>query len=176
MRVCCNFALTLPRSKRAHIAFVSGATSAIMLLLSALPGRAQQGPFADFSGSWLGGGNITLSSGSRERIQCRATYNVRTGGDDLQLALRCASDSYNVDFRGSAMFSDGNLTGNWSESTQHAAGQLSGRVSGNHVDARIEGQTFAALLGMTTHGNRQSISLRSPGSHVSDVEISLRRR
>ena len=176
MKVCHKLARTLPRSKRTHIAFVTGATSAIMLSLSALPGRAQQGPFADYSGSWLGSGNITLSSGSREPIKCRATYIVRTAGNDLQLALRCASDSYNVDFRGSAMFSGGNLTGNWSESTQHAAGQLSGRVNGNHVAARIEGQTFAALLDMTTHGNRQSISLQSPGSHVSNVDISLKRQ
>jgi hypothetical protein len=165
-----------PRLKQASIAFVVAAVFVIVLSLSALPSHAQQGPFANLSGSWSGGGNITLSSGSRERIQCRATYDVWASGNDLQLALRCASDSYNFDFRGNAVYSDGNITGSWSEATRHAAGQFTGRVNGNHIDARAEGQTFAALLGMTTHGNRQSISIRSPGSQMSEVTIALSRR
>jgi hypothetical protein len=164
------------RLKQACIAFVTTAVSVIVLSLSALPGHAQQGPFADLSGSWSGSGNITLSSGSHNHIQCRATYNVRAGGHDLQLVLRCASDSYNFDFRGNAIYSDGNITGSWSEATQHAAGQFTGRVNGNHINARIEGQTFAALLDLTTHGNRQSISIRSPGSQISEVAIALRSR
>ena len=50
------------------------------------------------------------------------------------------------------------MTGNWFESTNQAAGQFFGSIKGNRIDARIEGQTFAAFLNMTTHGNRQSIS------------------
>src|SRR5712691_2526139 len=107
-----------PRLKHACIAFVTAAVSVIVLSLSALPGHAQQGPFAGLAGSWTGSGNITLSSGSRERIQCRTTYDVRTGGNNLIMALRCASDSHNFDFRGNANHSNGNITGNWSEATQ----------------------------------------------------------
>lgn len=162
--------------KQACIAFVTAAASIIILSLLALPSHAQQGAFADLSGFWSGSGNITLSSGSRERIQCRATYDVRAGGDDLKLALRCASDSYKFEFLGNAISSDGNIIGSWNETTQHAAGQFTGHVRNNHIEARIAGQTFAALLDMTTHGNRQSISIRSPGSSFSDVTIALRRR
>jgi hypothetical protein len=164
------------RLKQACIAFVTAAVSVIVLSLSALPGHAQQGPFAGMSGSWAGGGNITLSSGSREHIQCRATYNVGGGGNNLQLALRCASDAHNFDFRGNANSNNGNISGNWNEITQSAAGQFSGRAKGNRIDARAEGATFSALLGMTTNGNRQSISIRSPGSEISEVAISLSRR
>jgi hypothetical protein len=164
------------RLKRACIAFVTAAASVIVLSLSALPGHAQQGPFAAMAGSWTGGGNITLASGSRERIQCRASYEVGSGGNNVQLALRCASDSHNFDFRGNATSNNGNITGNWNESTQGAAGQFSGRAKGNRIDARAQGQTFAALLGMTTNGNRQTVSIRSPGSEISDVSITLSRR
>ena len=164
------------RLKRTCIAFVTAAVSIIALSLSALPGHAQQGPFAAMAGSWTGGGNITLASGSRERIQCRATYGVEGGGNNVQLALRCANDSHNFDFRGNATSSGGKITGNWSAPAQNAAGQFSGRANGNRIDARAEGPTFSALLGMTTSGNRQSISIRSPGSEISDVSITLSRR
>jgi len=158
------------------IAHIAAALCVIVLSLSPLPGYAEQGPFTDLSGDWSGGGTVTLSSGSNEKIRCRATYNSQAAGNNLKLVLRCASDSYNVDFRGTAINSGGSMTGNWFESTNQAAGQFFGSVKGNHIDARIEGQTFAAFLNMTTHGNRQSISLRSPGSGVSSVTMALTRR
>jgi hypothetical protein len=158
-------------------AFFAAAVCAVVLSLSPLPVYAtQQGPFADLSGNWSGGGTVTLSSGSSEKLRCRATYDSQALGNNLKLALRCASDSYNVDFRGTATNSGGNMTGNWFESTNQAAGQFFGSIKGNRIDARIEGQTFAAFLNMTTHGDRQSVSLRSPGSRVSSVTISLARR
>jgi hypothetical protein len=75
-----------------------------------------------------------------------------------------------------AIYSDGNISGSWSEVTRHMVGQFAGHMTGNHIDARAEGQTFAALLGMTTYGNRQSISIRSPGSEMSEVTIALSRQ
>ena len=166
----------LPNFKQACIAFVTAAACATMLALSVMPGHTQQRPFGDLPGSWSGKGNITLSSGSREPIRCRATYDVRGSGNDLQLALRCASDSYNFDFRAKGLYRDGSIAGQWDETTRRAAGTFTGSVKGNHIEARAEGQTFAALLGMTTHGNRQSILIRSPGSAMSEVTIVLSRR
>jgi len=154
------------------IAYIAAAVCVIVLSLSPLPGYAT----ADLSGDWSGGGTVTLSSGSNEKIRCRATYDSQAAGNNLKLALRCASDSYNVDFRGTAVNSGGNMTGNWFESTNQAAGQFFGSIKGNRIDARIEGQTFAAFFNMTTHGNRQSVSLRSPGSRVSSVTMALTRR
>ena len=164
------------RLNNACIAFITTAVSVIVLSLSTLPGYAQRGPFADMSGSWSGGGTITLSTGSHEQIRCRANYDSQASGNDLKLALRCASDSYNVNFHGNAINSGGNMTGSWFEETNHVAGQFFGSIKGNRIDARIEGQTFAAFLTMTTRGNRQSVSLRSPGSRVSNVIIALTRR
>ena len=155
------------------IAFIAAAVCVIVVSLSPLPGYAEQGPFANFSGDWSGGGTVTLSSGSNEKIRCRATYDAQAAGNNLKLALRCASDSYNVDFRGTAINNGGKIG---SKSTNQAAGQFFGSIKNNRIDARIEGQTFAALLNMTTHGNRQSVSLRSPGSGVSSITMALTRR
>ena len=166
----------LPRVKQACIAFARTAVAIIALSLWALPGHAQQSPFSDMPGSWSGTGNITLSSGSRERIRCNATYALQAGGNDLQLALRCAADSYNFDFRARASHSDGNITGTWDEVVQHAAGTFTGRVDGHHIKTRAEGQTFSALLDLTTTGSRQSILIRSPGSTMSEISIVLTRR
>lgn len=158
------------------ITYVAAAVCVIALSLSPLPGYAEQGPFADLSGDWSGGGTVTLSSGSNEKIRCRAIYESQAAGNNLKLALRCASDSYNVDFRGTAINISGSMTGNWFESTNQAAGQFFGSIKGNRIDARIEGQTFAAFLNMSTHGNHQSVSLRSPGSRVSSITMALTRR
>jgi hypothetical protein len=166
----------LPHLKQACIAFVTVAASVTLLSLSAPASNAQKHPFAELPGSWSGRGNITLSSGSRERIHCRASYAVLEGGNDLQLALRCASDSYSFDFRANGRYSNGTISGSWNETIQRAAGSFSGRVNGNHISVRAEGPTFAALMDMTTHSHRQSILIRSPGSKMSEVTIALSRR
>ena len=171
-----KFRFALPRLTSARSALIAAAAFVFALTMSVLPGHAQQGPFTELSGSWVGGGNITLQGGSHEPIRCRANYNTQSSGNDLKLSLRCASDSYNVDFQGNARNNGGSLSGSWFEATNHVAGQFIGSVKGNRIDARIEGQSFAAFLDVTTHGNRQSVSLRSPGSRVSNVQIALKRR
>ena len=171
-----NFIVTSCRLANACTALIGTAVIILALSLSVRSGYAQQGPFAELSGSWVGGGNITLQGGSHEPIRCRASYNSQSSGNDLKLSLRCASDSYNVDFQGNARNNGGSLSGSWFEATNHVAGQFSGSVKGNRIDARIEGQTFAAFLDVSTHGNRQSVSLRSPGSRVTNVSIALKRR
>ncbi len=171
-----DFNLTSRRLAKICTALIAAAVFVIALSLSVRPGYAQQGPFAELSGSWVGGGNITLQGGSHEPIRCRANYDTQSSGNDLKLSLRCASDSYNVDFQGNARNNGGSLSGSWFEATNHVAGQFFGSVRGNRIDARIEGQSFAAFLDVTTHGSRQSVSLRSPGSRVTNVSIALKRR
>ena len=54
---------------------------------------AQSPPFAGLAGSWTGSGSISLSDGSKERLRCRATYQVSAADARLQQSLCCASDS-----------------------------------------------------------------------------------
>jgi hypothetical protein len=146
-------------------------------LLSASPGHAQGegGPFAALPGSWSGSGTITMSNGNRERIRCDGQYRLASL-TNVQIQLNCASDSYRFQLRGDAVANDRSLSGTWSEASRGVAGKIYGRINGGRMDIRAEGQTFSALLNMNTRGSRQTISIRSPGSEMSDVSISLSRR
>ena len=77
------------------VAFIRSQTPIFALvLLVALPAaQAVASPFANLGGSWSGAGVITNSSGATEKIRCRATYTVDRNGDNLSIALRCATTS-----------------------------------------------------------------------------------
>lgn len=149
------------------------------LLLFARPAAAQSGPFSSLAGQWTGGGTITLGGGARERIRCRADYGVGEGGSLADISLRCASDSYAFELKGRARYyPNGEVVGNWSERTRGMAGNLSGSVKGGQVNVRVEGQTFAALLSLTTRGDKQSISIKTAGgeNQMSEASLTLSRR
>jgi hypothetical protein len=135
---------------------------------------AADGPFTGMAGKWSGPGNITVS-GAKERLRCRASYGVTNSGATVDLSIRCASDSYKFDLQGGINYTNGAVTGNWSESVHGAAGTISGTVSGGVVRVSATGPYFSALLSMATRGNTQSITLNSPGSQISSVTISLSR-
>src|SRR5262249_47777344 len=66
--------------------------AAAFFAASTAVGHAQSGPFAGLAGNWSGGGTVTLDDGSRERLRCRASYQV--AGPNMTMALTCASDAY----------------------------------------------------------------------------------
>ena len=147
---------------------------AVASLLLASPGRAERAsPFAHFNGNWTGGGTLTLASGARERIRCRATYAVASGGASLRLDLRCASDSYRFELGASATHTGDGISGTWSEASRGAGGSLEGSASGSRISLRASGATFSALISMNTTPGKQQISIQSPGSELSSVTISL---
>jgi len=139
------------------------------------PLAAAEGPFTALQGSWAGTGTIVLSSGAKERIRCRATHRLGSSGNDMRLELNCESDSYKFDLQSQITASDGAISGNWAETTRSTGGSISGRAAGDRIQVRAEGQTFTALLAVTTRGDRQSISIQSPGSEMSDITITLSR-
>ena len=149
-----------------------------VLGLLASPSLAQQtegGPFAALPGTWNGTGLIALSSGAKERIRCRATYRVEGGGTDLRLEMSCASDSYKFELQSHITAKDNTITGSWNESTRGVGGSITGTATAAQVRARAEGQTFTAILSMTTRGTRQSVSIQSPGSEMANITIELAR-
>jgi hypothetical protein len=154
------------------------ATSALLAFVSyPVHAAPADGPFAAFQGSWSGTGTIVLSSGAKERIRCRANHRLGSSSAELRLALNCNSDSYKFDLQSQVTNSAGTVSGNWSESTRLVGGTISnGRAAGNQIRVRAEGQAFTAILSITTRGNRQSISIQSPGSEMSNVAITLTRK
>jgi hypothetical protein len=116
-----------------------------------------------------------MANGASERIRCRATYTVGGGGNSLQQTLRCASDSYRVELSSEAVARGGAITGRWSEATRNAAGNLSGSIRGAELNIRADGAGLAANLLVVTRGDRQSVSIRSAGTDIREVSITLSR-
>ena len=155
----------------------SAIAAAGLLALAALPSsvEAAPGPFAALSGSWSGGGTITMSSGARERIRCRARYNVGGSGSNLDLTLRCASDSYNFELQSNASYSNGAVSGTWNETTRGVGGSIEGSGNAGQIRVRVSG-IISASLAVSTVANQQSISIQAPGTEMQHVAISLSRK
>lgn len=152
---------------------------AISLLASVFPASpsvAGSGPFADLRGSWSGGGTISTSDGTNERLRCRANYGVFDDGGSVRLNLRCASDSYNFDLIGNVRHEGGAVSGSWTETTRNASGTISGHAKGGQIAVAAHGPSFAANLLLVTHGDRQSVSIRATGANITGVDVALRRR
>jgi hypothetical protein len=152
------------------------AAAAAVLALIALPdqGQASPGPFTAMAGQWSGGGIITLAGGARERVRCRANYVVGGSGSNLDLTLRCASDSFKFELQSNVAYRGGSVAGTWAELTRHVGGNISGSANGNHISVLVSG-AISAQLGLATTANQQQISIQSPGSPMSSVAISLSR-
>ncbi|WP_245003542.1 hypothetical protein [Bradyrhizobium liaoningense] len=65
------------------------------------------------------------------------------------------------------------LSGNWFESEYRQGGKIYGTSVDGLIEARIEGNTVAALVTIQTKGNRQSFVMDAPGAWVSQVSIDL---
>jgi len=126
-------------------------------------------------GSWSGTGTIALSNGTKERIRCRAAYRLGNSSATLLLGLSCASDNYKFQLQSAIAYRNQSISGTWSETTRQVGGAITGRIVGSQINARAESQTFTAILVLYTRGNRQSISIQSPGSEMSEVAIALTR-
>ena len=110
--------------------WTAAATFAVFLAWASQGVQAQSGnPLVKLEGAWSGNGTITLKDGSQERIRCRASYKGAGGGGETQIDLRCASDSYKFELSSQVAYSNGQISGNWTETTRSAAGQLSGTAT-----------------------------------------------
>lgn len=152
------------------------AAAVLGLSLVATESMAQSSqPFAGMSGVWSGRGTISLEGGAREAIRCRATYAVRGDGNGLQQTLRCASDSYRIELSSNVISNGGRLTGTWSEATRNINGDLQGTASGGRFHVTVNAGSFSADLSLTTHGNSQTVVIRSDSGEFKGANIRLSR-
>ena len=143
-----------------------------------LPTAAATGPFADFSGTWSGTGTVRTGGNAPERIRCNANYRQRGSSQhEVDLQLRCASDSYNFDLAGQFTADDRNeITGQWTERSRNTGGTAIGRANGERLDVHVESGGFAADLVMVTRNRRQSVTIDSQGGgQTVKASISLSR-
>jgi hypothetical protein len=154
----------------------AGLLLASLCLLGGGAQAATASPFAALAGSWAGGGVLNTTDGTQERLRCRASYDVAGTGTELRLNLRCASESYNFNLASEVQYRGGVISGSWSEASRNASGTISGRASGNRIEALARGENFSADLSLTTHGSRQTVSIRPQGTNITAVSLALERR
>ena len=135
------------------------------------------GPFAEFTGSWSGSGQLRPEKGTAERIRCNATYRPGGSKRDIELQLRCASDSYNFDLVGQFTADDQNqVSGRWTERSRSTGGTAIGNAQGDRLQLHIESAGFAAELIMVTRNRKQSVDIDSHGAgQVVRASITLNR-
>jgi hypothetical protein len=157
---------------------VFGAAAALAFCLVTTSALAESAsPFTKLAGAWAGSGTIELADGTHEPIRCKAAYDVLGEDKNLQLNIRCASDSYNFEMIASAKLDSNAISGNWTEATRNVAGKISGTASGDRIDVVAESAAFSASLALTTHGDRQSVVIKSREAKttVKGATISLQR-
>jgi len=139
---------------------------------------AADGPFEGFTGTWTGNGTMRPGDGATERIRCNATYRPRgSTAHEVELQLRCASDSYNFDLSGEfAADENGQITGHWTERSRGVGGTAVGKGQGERLQIHVETGGFAADLVLVTHNRRQSVTIDSQGGgQIIKAAISLAR-
>ena len=139
---------------------------------------AEGGPFADFAGGWSGSGTLRPNNGAAERIRCNANYRQRGSSQhEIDLQLRCASDSYNFDLTGQFGADEQNqISGRWTERTRSVGGTAVGNAQGDRLQLHIESAGFAADLVMVTRNRRQSVTIDSQGGgQIVKASITLSR-
>ena len=153
--------------------FAALAVTASLLAFAIPPAGAADGPLAHFAGNWAGSGKITVQNGSSERIRCRSSNTA--SGNGLALTLRCASDSYKFELASDITSDGGNISGSWNETTRGVMGSLSGKATASNISATANDVGFNATLQIHAASNGLSVLIRSPGSEISEVSISMAR-
>ncbi|MDA9452372.1 MULTISPECIES: hypothetical protein [Bradyrhizobium] len=146
--------------------------AAWLVLVGTGPLRAEP-VFDGLAGAWSGIGTMKPSDGPREKVRCKVAYNVTRPGRSLTLDLRCASDAYKMVLSANIEQSGTELSGNWFESEYRQGGKVYGTNKDGLIEARIEGNTVAALVTIQTRSNRQSFLMEAPGSWMTEVAIEL---
>ena len=139
-------------------------------MASASASYAQSGPFAGLAGNWSGAGTVTLDDGSRERIRCRASYQV--GGPKMTMTLTCASDAYKFNLAANVVDEGGAVSGSWTESSRNVSGVLQGRGGGGNFQIVASTAGFNSNISLRTAGNKQNVTMRAD-SQFKGADISL---
>ncbi len=164
---------------RFRITFTStlrlAAALALMAIFLSAPWPASvaaANPFDVLLGSWGGSGQIVMTDGRKERLKCNAYYTG--GGSQLGMAIRCQSESSNVEIRSKLSQSGGRITGTWEERTFNATGNAVGQASGDRINLQISGGV-SGTMSVSYSGSRQNVAISTQGIALKSVTISLSR-
>jgi hypothetical protein len=144
---------------------------ALVALVALSPIAAADTLFDNLLGSWAGSGQIRYDDGQSEGIRCNAYY--KGGGEKLQLAIRCRSQTTEVEIRGQLTAQGDKLTGTWEERTFNASGDASGRLAGGKMSLSVTGGGFSGNMSVTSAGAKQVVTISTEGIRMRSVNVTL---
>lgn len=160
------------RATKARKVVLSLLGSVLVVLAMLGPGPSRAATLLDrLIGSWSGSGQIRYDDGGSEGIRCTAYYSG--GNDRLRLAIRCRSDSTNIEIRGLLTRRGDKLLGTWEERTFNASGEASGRVAGERLSLSITGGGFSGSMTVALAGSRQVVTISTHGIKMRSVTVTL---
>lgn len=138
-----------------------------------LSSAAEAGPFSAFAGNWTGNGTVTVNNGTKERLRCRAHYDIGDGGTTLSQNLTCASDSYKFNVVANVRAQGNSLSGDWTETTRNASGAVVGNIGPTQISAQVNGAGFSARIGIAARGGRQAVTIAPTGTDITNVSVTM---
>ena len=148
------------------------AGASLALIAAASPSYAA-GPFSSFEGNWTGTGTVSAENGSKERLRCRAHYDIGGGGNSMVQNLTCASDSYKFNVVSTVNAEGNDISGDWEETSRGAKGHISGKITPTQISAFVKGLGFTASIGIAARGGRQSVTLSPTGTDIKNVSVTM---
>jgi hypothetical protein len=89
------------------------------------------------------------------------------------LAIRCRSDSTEVEIRGLLALQGEKLAGTWEERTFNASGQASGRMTADKMSLSVNGGGFSGTMTVAYAGSRQVVTISTDGIRMRSVNVTL---
>jgi hypothetical protein len=144
---------------------------ALAALISLAPAAGADTLFDSLMGSWAGSGQIRYDDGKSEGIRCTAYYTG--GGKELRLAIRCKSDSTEVEIRGQLTAQGEKLAGTWEERTFNAAGEATGHVAADKMSLAVSGGGFKGSMSVSYASAKQVVTISAEGIKLRSVNVTL---
>ncbi len=148
-----------------------------LLALACLAGptthAADESPFKDLPGRWVGEGHLGLKDGKTEQVKCRATYFLSDNAQDLKQNIRCASASGKIEVKSALTHAAGKLTGSWNELMYNLAGDLTGEVTPRGFRIKVEGSDLTANMEVIVMGGRQIVEIQFFNSALRGLTLIL---
>ena len=130
--------------------------------------------FEKIAGTWTGAGTVQVTGGQPERIRCRADYSP-SGPTQLHLALRCASDAFNLQIESDITQQGDRITGRFTETSVGASGTVSGTANADQLRVAVSGTGVSAQLTLLVRGETQGVTIAAQGSVAASAAVTLRR-
>jgi predicted secreted protein len=121
---------------------------------------ADDSPFKDLPGRWVGEGRLGLKEGKTEQVKCRATYFVSDAADELKQNIRCASASGKIEVKSVVAHQSGQLSGTWNELIYNLGGELAGEVTPRGFRISVRGSGLTANMEVIVKDGRQIVEIQ----------------